>query len=573
MDVVRTAQRPEPAADPKPTTDLWWRDAVIYEVYPRSFADSDGDGVGDLPGITARLEYLADLGVDALWLTPFYPSPQVDMGYDVADYCAVDPLFGTLADIDGLLQRAHWLGLRVIVDMVPNHCSSQHPLFQAALAAGPGSPERDWFIFRDGRGPDGSEPPNNWPGTDAGTAWTRVVAPDGTPEQWYLHLFDAAQPDWSWDNPAVADMFDDVLRFWLDRGVDGFRVDVSHGMVKAPGLPDMAARAWTQVIPTVDPQTRPPMWDQEAVHDIHRRWRRVVDEYEGRILVAEAWLDPRRGKLYVRPDEMHQSFNFHYLVTPWDAAALRATIDESLTADGSVGAPTTWVLSNHDVVRHASRLGYPPDQVPTSGVGADDPQPDRPLGLRRARAATALMLALPGGAYLYQGEELGLPEVTDLPDEARTDYIWFASDGRKKGRDGCRVPIPWEQGAASFGFGPAPTSWLPQPDWFGGYAVDAQRGVPGSTLELYRNALLLRREHGLAYGQVDWLDAPANVLAARRGQVTVLSNTGSRPAHVAVPLGGELVLDSGGGAERRRFTAEVAELPADTTWWVVAAAL
>lgn len=546
----------------------WWRDAVIYQVYPRSFADSDGDGVGDLPGVTSRLPYLADLGVDALWLTPFYPSPQVDMGYDVADYCDVDPLFGSLADVDALLGRAHDLGLRVVVDLVPNHCSSAHPRFRAALAAGPGSPERDWFVFRDGRGPDGSQPPNNWPGTDAGTAWTRVTAADGTAEQWYLHLFDAAQPDWNWENPAVADMFDGILRFWLDRGVDGFRVDVSHGMVKAPGLPDLIARDWGRVIPTVDPATRPPMWDQDAVHDIHRRWRRVVDEYDDRILVAEAWLDPRRGKLYVRPDEMHQSFNFQYLVTPWDAAALRTTIDESLAADGSVGAPTTWVLSNHDVVRHASRLGYPPDQVPSGGVGAGDPQPDGLLGLRRARAATTLMLALPGGAYLYQGEELGLPEVTDLPDEARTDYIWFASGGRNKGRDGCRVPIPWLRDAPSFGFGPGPKSWLPQPAWFGQYAVDTQRGVPGSTLELYRAALQLRREHRLAGGRVDWLPGPDGVLVARRGEVTVLTNTGASAASVPVPLGGRLLLDSGIGRERRRFTAAVATLPPDTTWWV-----
>ena len=546
----------------------WWRDAVIYQVYPRSFADSDGDGVGDLPGITARLDHLAELGVDALWLTPFYPSPHVDMGYDVADYCGVDPLFGTLDDFDRLLARAHSLGLRVIVDVVPNHCSSDHPLFAAALAAGPGSPEREWFIFRDGRGPDGALPPNDWPGTDAGSAWTRVIGPDGAAEQWYLHLFDAAQPDWNWDNPAVATMFDDVLRFWLDRGVDGFRVDVAHGMVKAPGLPDMGPRWWRQVIPTVDPATRPPMWDQDGVHEIHRRWRRLVEEYEGRVLVAEAWLDPRRGKMYVRPDEMHQSFNFAFLVTPWSAADLRATIDGSLASDRSVGAPTTWVLSNHDVVRHASRLGYPVDAVPAGGVGPGDPQPDRALGLRRARAATALMLALPGSAYLYQGEELGLPEVTDLPDESRTDYIWFATGGAVRGRDGCRVPLPWVHDAPSFGFGPGPKSWLPQPEWFREYAVDVQRDAPASTLGLYRLALRLRRELGLGGGDLTWLDTPREVLGMRRGSVTVVTNTGSEPLEVPVPPGSRVVLDSNGESTGTSLDAQSATVPPDTTWWL-----
>jgi alpha-glucosidase len=555
-------------SDRAAATADWWRDAVIYQIYLRSFADSDGDGVGDLPGITARLDHLVDLGVDALWLTPFYPSPQVDMGYDVADYCDVDPLFGTLSDVDALLARAHRLGLRVIVDIVPNHCSSAHPRFAAALAAGPGSSEREWFIFRDGRGPGGAQPPNDWPGTEAGAAWTRVVAPDGTPEQWYLHLFDAAQPDWNWENPAVADMFDDVLRFWLDRGIDGFRVDVSHGMVKAPGLPDMGPRSWNQVIPTVDPATRPPMWDQDGVHEIHRRWRTVVDEYDGRVLVAEAWLDPRRGRLYVRPDEMHQSFNFAFLVSPWRAADLRATIDESLAADGSVGAPTTWVLSNHDVIRHASRLGYPADATHTGGIGLGDPQPDRALGLCRARAATTLMLALPGGAYLYQGEELGLPEVTDLPDESRTDYIWFASGGTNRGRDGCRVPLPWVHDAPSFGFGPGPKSWLPQPAWFARHAVDIQRGLAGSTLELYRLALRLRRELGLGHGDVVWLETPPDVLGVRRGAVTVLTNTGSGAVQVPVPAGSRRLLDSTGEHTGAPVESPTATLPPDTTWWL-----
>lgn len=550
----------------------WWREAVIYQVYPRSFADSDGDGVGDLRGITSRLEHLAGLGVDAVWLSPFYPSPQVDAGYDVADYCDIDPVFGTLADARLLFATAHELGLRVLVDLVPNHCSAAHPRFQEALAAGRGSPERDLFIFRDGRGPGGSLPPNNWGGTDNGSAWTRVSDGDGVPEQWYLHLFDAAQPDWNWENPRVADMFDDVLRFWLDLGVDGFRVDVSHGMAKQAGLPDYEPGPPSLVIPTVDPATRPPMWDQDEVHEIHRRWRRVVDEYPGdQILVAEAWLDPSRAKLYVRPDEMHQSFNFHYLVTPWDAAALRTTIDTSLEADGSVGAPTTWVLSNHDTIRHATRLGHPRGTDANHGRRPGDQPPDRALGLRRARAATALMLALPGGAYVYQGEELGLPEVLDLPELALQDYIWRVSDGTDRGRDGCRVPLPWVHDAPSFGFGPGPRSWLPQPAWFAEYAVDRQRGRDGSTLELYRSALNLRRNLGLGRGEIEWLEAPPEVLAMRRGAVTILANTGPRPVEVGLPTGARWVLDTTADPEVRRHgpvASTTATLPADTTWWL-----
>ncbi|PZF58170.1 alpha-amylase [Curtobacterium sp. MCSS17_008] len=522
----------------------WWRTAVIYQVYPRSFADRDGDGTGDLPGIAARLDHVAALGADAIWLSPFYPSPQADGGYDVADYRDVDPVYGTLDDADALLERAHELDLRVIVDLVPNHCSDQHELFQRALAAPPGSPERGMFHFRDGRGPGGDEPPNDWESMFQGPAWTRVAEADGRPGQWYLHLFAPEQPDWNWDDPRVHAEFETTLRFWLDRGVDGFRVDVCDAIVKAPGLPDWP-HATHGVIEPVD-GVMPPMWDQEGIHDVFRAWRRVLDEYEGqRILCAEAWLPPERAARIVRPDEMHQAFNFAYLSLPWDADAIRATVDTSLAANHAVGAPTTWVLSNHDVMRHASRFGYDGPVELESGVGADDPQPDRDLGLRRARAATLLMLGLPGSSYLYQGEELGLPEVTTLPDDVRQDPVWERSGHTTRGRDGCRVPIPWtaEEPAFGFAFGAAADTWLPQPDDFGTFAVDVQHDDPRSTLAMYRAALVVRREHDLGAGELHWLEdltvPGAGVLAWSNGSVAVVANTGAEP--VTLPDGDVLV--------------------------------
>lgn len=434
----------------------WWTEAVIYQVYPRSFGDSDGDGMGDLAGVRARLPYLRDLGVDAVWLSPFYASPQADAGYDVADYRAVDPVFGTLQDADELIREAHVQGLRIIVDLVPNHSSDRHDWFVRALADGPGSPLRERYHFRPGRGRDGELPPNDWESVFGGPAWTRTENPDGTPGDWYLHLFAPEQPDFDWEHPAVADEFRSILRFWLDRGVDGFRVDVAHGLVKAPGLPDLGAGAGR--VGLLDDGVRP-FFDQEGVHAVYRTWRALIEEYPGeRIFVAEAWTPTvERTARYVRPDELHQAFNFQYLTTPWDAVALREVVDRSLDAMRPVGAPATWVLSNHDVTRHATRFANPPGpgtQLRTAG--------DRALGLRRARAATLLMLALPGSAYVYQGEELGLPDVVDLPDEVRQDPSFFRSAGQDGLRDGCRVPIPWTTDGPSHGFGPA-GSWLPQP--------------------------------------------------------------------------------------------------------------
>jgi len=566
-----TVTDPTAAGPTDATAPEWWRTAVIYQIYPRSFSDANGDGIGDLAGITRRLPALADLGIDAIWLSPFYPSPQRDAGYDVADYCGVDPLFGTLDDFDRMLSEAHARGIRVIVDLVPNHTSSAHPWFEAALAAGPGSVERARYIFRDGRGENGELPPNNWQSVFDGPAWTRVTEEDGQPGQWYLHLFDSSQPDLDWENPWVREQFQGILRFWLDRGVDGFRVDVAHGMIKAPGLPDYTppAEAGSMGGGTAtlepgmsgEPEDAPPYWGQEGVHEIFREWRRVLDEYPGeRILAAEAWVEPlAKVAKWVRPDEMHQSFNFPYLETPWQAKPLRQVIDESLAAFSSVGAPSTWVLSNHDVVRHGSRLAVTADNLQGHGLGPRSKGlPDPEVGLRRARAASALMLALPGSSYIYQGEELGLPEVIHLPDEARQDPTWFRSNGERYGRDGSRVPIPWEADAPSYGFGPGSASWLPQPEEWATFARDAEDGEPDSTLELYKLALRLRREHGLGAGTLHWLDGFGDdVLAFQNGDVTVVANTGE--ASVALPEG-EVLLSSAPGTHRT--------LPGDTTVWL-----
>ncbi|MGI9085956.1 MAG: glycoside hydrolase family 13 protein [Aeromicrobium sp.] len=553
------------------TGTLWWRDAVIYQVYPRSWADADGDGIGDLPGITARLGHLTWLGVDALWLSPFYTSPQHDGGYDVADYRDVDPRFGTLPDFDRLLSRAHELELRVIVDLVPNHTSIDHAWFREALRAAPGSPERARYLFRDGRGEHGDEPPNNWTSTVGGPGWTRITEPDGSPGQWYLHLFDVTQPDLDWTNPEVHAELESVLRFWLDRGVDGFRIDVAHGLVKTDGLPDTATPHGFDSNPT----SQSPMWDQDGVHEVYRRWREITDEYAvpgedaDRILCAEAWVKPPEALArYVRGDELHQSFNFAFLMTSWLASDLRATITETLAAAESVGAPQTWVLSNHDVVRHATRLGYPQTPGPPrrSGIGAGDPQPDAALGLRRARAATTVMLALPGSAYLYQGEELGLPEATRLPDDVREDPTWERSGHTERGRDGCRVPMPWEGSTPSLGFGPGVEAWLPQPAEYGALAVDRQRGAGGSTLELYRTLLRLRLELRLGLGSLTWSDdATDEVLAFTittrdYRAVLVLANFGSPPARL--PEGARLLV-----ASSPHVSAEHG-VPTDAAVWV-----
>ncbi|GAA5127494.1 glycoside hydrolase family 13 protein [Haloechinothrix salitolerans] len=518
----------------------WWRTAVIYQVYVRSFADANGDGVGDLAGVRGRLGHLRDLGVDALWLTPFYRSPMADGGYDVADYRDVDPLFGDLDDAKALIADAHALDLRVITDIVPNHTSSEHPWFQEALAAEPGSPARDRYLFRDGRGPSGDKPPNDWESVFGGPAWTQVA--DG---QWYLHLFDPAQPDLNWRNPEVREEFADILRFWLDLGVDGLRIDVAHGMIKADGLPDTGRTKQIGLLGRAEL----PYFDQDGVHEIYREWRKILDSYPGeRIGVAEAWApNAERLARYLRPDELHQAFNFHYVEAGWSADEFRQVIDESLAAVDQVGAPCTWVLSNHDIERHVTRYG-----------GGE-------TGLRRARAAALLTLALPGSAYVYQGEELGLPEVTDLPEDVLVDPKWTRSGFTERGRDGCRVPIPWSGSEPPFGFGAS--SWLPQPTEWAALTVEAQAGDPHSTLSLYRDALRLRRE--LPEAPLEWVDAPDDVLVFRRDGFTCTVNFGASP--VTLPKPGRLVLTS---SPTNEFTVSdgaagstVTVPPDSAAWW------
>jgi alpha-glucosidase len=487
----------------------WWRDAVCYEIYVRSFADSTGDGLGDLRGITARLGHLVDLGVDAVWLTPFYVSPQADQGYDVADYRAVDPRFGNLADFDALRAETARLGLRLMVDIVPNHTSVQHPWFQAALAAGSGSPERARYFFRPGRGRDGGSPPNNWKSLFGGPAWARV--PDG---EWYLHLFDVSQADLDWRNPEVGEEFEKTLRFWLDRGVDGFRVDVAHGLIKPVGLPD-STRA--------DPH---PYWDNPEVHEIYRRWRTLLDSYPGdRMAVAEAWVDsPQDMARYVRPDELQQVFNFRWLEAPWSAAAFRRVVQQTLAAVTPVHAEPSWVLGNHDVIRPVTRYG------------------GGRLGTTRLRAAVLTMLALPGSAYVYQGEELGLPQV-DVPPKDRRDPTWLRGGG--VGRDGCRVPIPWSGDAPPYGFGPlGGGSWLPQPPEWAQLSVERESGEPGSTYRFYQRALEARRTTVAGLDtDVELLDSAPGVLAfARKPGFVCAINCGARPARL--PRVGKPVISS-----------------------------
>ncbi|MFF4951188.1 glycoside hydrolase family 13 protein [Streptomyces chattanoogensis] len=544
------------------TARRWWRDAVIYQVYVRSFRDTTGDGIGDLAGVRAGLPYLKKLGVDGIWLSPFFPSPQHDHGYDVADYRDVDPAYGDLAAFDLLVAEAHRLGLKVLLDIVPNHCSSEHPWFRAALEDEPGGPSRSLFHFADGRGTDGELPPNNWHAMFGGPAWSRVEDKDGRPGQWYLHMFTPEQPDLNWRNPEVSADFEKVLRFWLDRGVDGFRIDVAAGLFKHPELPDSPD-------PAADERTRdsvnPLAWNQPEVHGVWRSWRALCEEYTARdghdrLLVGEVSVrTPSEQAAYVRPDELHQAFFFHLLTAPWDVDVFRKVISEALTDIASTGSTVTWVLNNHDQVRTVTRYA--------TGPGGTAPG----AGPARARAAALLMLALPGAAYVYQGEELGLPEVDDLPDEVLTDPIFHRTGSRQHVRDGCRVPLPWSGEAAPFGFGTAADgaaeggagTWLPQPASFAGHTADRALADTGSFWHLYREGLQLRRTlPQLGEGTLRWLDTPPQVLAFVRGDGLVCAvNFGTEP--VPAPVPGTPLLASGDCPE--------GTLPGSTAaWWMQA---
>ena len=546
------------------STAPWWRGAVIYQVYIRSFADGDGDGLGDIAGVRSKLPYLAGLGVDAIWINPWYPSPMADAGYDVSDYRDVEPRFGTLAAAEALIQEAHEMGLRVILDIVPNHTSDHHPWFEAAVAAGPGSMERERYLFRSGRGVDGDQPPNNWHSVFGGPAWSRVSEPDGAPGEWYLHLFAPEQPDLNWISADVRADFEATLRFWFDRGVDGFRIDVANALTKQEGLPDLITGGQAPAVRAGGAEH--PYLDRDDVHAIYRQWRIVADSYAvPRVFVAEAWVDgPARLARYVRPGELHTAFNFDFLRAAWTEPTLRATIVATLAEHAGVGAPPTWVLSNHDVARHVSRYARVQTGRPLRSLDDLIGHPaDLAVGTRRARAAALLMLALPGGAYVYQGDELGLPEVEDLPTSVLADPTWRRSGHTQRGRDGCRVPIPWEGDRPPFGFSPESASappWLPQPACWRDHSASRLAADPGSMLALYRQALRLRRLHpALGDGTLRWLPSPAGALAfARDPGFACVVNLSGPP--VAPPSGSELLMASGPLEARE-------PIPEDTAAW------
>ncbi len=530
-------------------SELWWRDAAIYQVYPRSFRDSNGDGEGDLQGVIEKLPYLQELGIDAIWLSPFYKSPNKDGGYDVSDPRDVDPRFGTVLDAKALIDEAHRLGIKFIADIVPNHFSADHIWFKAALASPQGSHERSRFHFREGK-PDGT-PPNNWNSIFGGPAWTQVE--DG---QWYLHLFDSSQPDLNWENPEVMADFEKTLRFWLDLGVDGFRIDVAHGCAKEEilvDLPDPAGLTNALRLDYLDMSkevragylSNIPFFDREGVHEIYREWRKILDSYSGdRMSVAEAWVYPSsRGARYVRQDELHQIFNFDFLMIEWDAQVMADAIKKTLAELKEVGAPATWVLCNHDSSRVVSRLG----------------------SAEKGRALAMLTHSLPGGIYIYQGEELGLPNA-DLPDSARQDPAFFRSGGKDKGRDMCRVPIPWEAASENYGYSTG-KPWLPQPTDWQRYAADAQKGDPAGSLELYRKSLALRHSHPAlgGEGEITWIDsAPGTLHFTREPGLEVLVNATPAPVEIKVS-GKEILLTSSGEPE---LNDGVLIIPADTTVWL-----
>lgn len=576
--------------------DDWWKQAVVYQIYPRSFKDANGDGLGDIPGITSKMQYLRELGIDAIWLSPFYPSDLADGGYDIIDYRNVDPRLGTMQDFDAMVSAAHQEGIKVIVDIVPNHTANKHAWFLEALAAGRGSTARERYIFKEGSGPNGEFPPNDWQSLFGGPAWERVE--DG---QWYLHIFAKEQPDLNWNNPEVHEEFKKTLRFWSDHGTDGFRVDVAHGLAKkldGASMKDLSR--WT-VHDSLSHDGTHPLWDRAQVHDIYREWRQVFNEYNPpRFAVGEAWVVPEHQYLYASPDELGQVFNFEFAIANWFSQDFRTAIRDGLQAAKSSGSTATWVMSNHDVPRHPSRYGLPQapskatHQLPKDWVLRDGTtyEENRELGTRRARAAILMETALPGSVYIYQGEELGLFEVPNIPWDRLEDPTPFRTRGRytEKGRDGCRVPLPWNSQdapheaswdsrfgtGASFGFSPSDATagsqsadpHLPQPLWYKDFAVDVQQQDPASMLSLYkaclsRRAALLTSAHNTS---VTWLNEGDEVIAYTRqaadnsGYTAIASVTNFGKNAVALPEG-DLILSS-------IQLDDPTLLPQDTSAWI-----
>jgi alpha-glucosidase len=541
------------------STREWWRHAVVYQVYPKSFADGNGDGIGDLPGAISRLDYLAKLGIDAVWFSPIFPSPQCDGGYDVSDYRDIDPLFGSLADAETFIREAHARNIKVILDVVPNHTSSKHRFFVEVLSTPPGSAAWQRYHCVKGRGANGELPPNNWQSIFGGIAWTEILdSNEAKTGWWYLHLFDTHQPDVNWNHPDIVREFDDTLRFWFDRGVDGIRIDVAHGMIKEAGYPDIRDSNDPSLL---DPHARP-YFDQPEVHDVYRRWRKIADSYDPpRIFVAEAWLDtPEKRARYLRSDELHSGFNFDLLTAEWNGDKWRDVIDSSIAADALVGAPTTWVTENHDVRRAPTRYGgrVVHREVATSQHLA--------LGRVRSLAALYTILALPGITYIYNGQELGLEEVIDLDDRQRQDPHFHRTKGEHLGRDGCRVPMPWTRAGRSLGFGAdsgAP-AWLTQPLEWSRLSVEAQEADDGSMLNRLRTAVSVRRKFAaLLHGALAWKTELCvnGVIAFARvmpGEQSVLcvANMGDRPTP---SVNGRMLCASGNVSDGK--------VPPDTTAW------
>ena len=535
----------------------WWRDAAIYQIYPRSFRDSNGDGEGDIAGVISGLDYLASLGIDAIWLSPFYTSPNRDGGYDVANPRDVDPRFGTLEDAKDLIAQTHKRGLKIIFDIVPNHFSSDHLWFQAALRSAPGSAERARFHFYDGKGPDGQLPPNNWNSVFGGPAWTRVKESDGSLGQWYLHLFDTSQPDLNWENPEVASDFEETLRFWFDLGVDGFRIDVAHGLAKDEIKvdhrdPEGLTRALRFDAAATDQAERKallqdiPFFDREGVHQVYRSWRKIFDSYDPpKMGVAEAFINPTsRIARYVRPDELHQAFNFDFMMSDWNSDEMKTSITRTLAELGEVGAAATWVLNNHDSSRVRTKLG---DET-------------------RAKSAALLIHALPGGIYIYQGEELGLPD-GDLPDEARQDPVFFRTAGADKGRDGCRIPLPWEAEKDAYGFSTG-KPWLPQPKNWQKFSVDQEENDSESFLNFYRKSLNIRKSNPALGGEspITWVaTSPGILYFTRPFGLHVLFNVSENSQTLDISEGGSILLASHSNVQLHVGTLE---LPANSGVWL-----
>ena len=538
----------------------WWHQAVVYQIYPRSFADGNADGIGDLKGIISRVDYLAGLGIDAVWMSPFYPSALADGGYDVDDYRDIDSRIGNLTEFDQLVEALHARGIRLIVDLVPNHSGSGHKWFQEALKAAPGSPERDRYIFRDGKGENGEIRPSELRSHFGPTAWTRVTEPDGKPGQWYMHLFASEQPDWNWDNDEVKADFRKTVRFWCDRGVDGFRVDVAHALVKDLANGHLPERESFDVS-VIKPNGTDDLFDRDAVHEIYASWRDIFNEYDPpRMGVAEAWVAAERLPAYASEKGLGQAFAFDMLGAGWDAARVKQLAGGAIERSHNMNSHTTWVLSNHDIVRHATRFGLPngTDIGKWYKPNRLDPKVNVEQGLKRANAMTALLLALPGSTYLYQGEELGLQEVLDIPAELMQDPQFFRNPELGLSRDGCRVPLPWTREGSSFGFG-TNGSHLPQPDWYSGYSVEAEDTDASSTLNLYRKAIKLRKDL-VTKQELKWVKHffNKNVLHfVRPNGWHCVTNFGTKP--VALPRG-EVLLST--------LPLVEGKVPANATAWV-----